>query len=570
MTRVFAELPELGLQGLADGDARALLMDNLLGPLDTAVCDQIVAESHGNPLALFELPRTWDQSGARRRFRAARQPGGRRPHRAELCPAPPPAARRHPAARPRRGGRADRGSGAAPSRRRGPRHRHGGEPPGGRRRSPEGRCSRRVHAPARAVGRLSIGAGRGPPPRAPRPRRRNGRGDRSRPAGLASRPRHAADQRRGGRGAGTVRRPGAGARRRRCGGGVPPAGRRPDRRSRRVAATGRWRPPRPASRPAPSTPPSACWRRREAAPIDAFQRARVDLVRAQVAFASGFGGDAPPMLLTAARGLEPFDLDLARETYLAAWGAAEMAGSVAGPGRPPRDLPRRPGPPTAERSHTSARPARRRPRAADHRRPRCGRTDVAARRERADHAAARRHPAVGVDGDVRQHPRVGHRELPCHLVTAGAGRARRRRGRPAAPAPLAAGPAEHVDGRPGRRRVAGSRERERRHGDRRSHPAVHPAAGAGAARAGGGLRRARRQRVGAGHRQPSRHLDEPALGGGGALQRARTLRRGRGGGPRGRRRHRHPPPGDVGAARARRGGRAGRRHRAGPGRARPG
>ena len=31
------------------------------------------------------------------------------------------------------------------------------------------------------------------------------------------------------------------------------------------------------------------------------------------------------LLLKAARRLEPFDLDLARETYLAAWGAAGMA-----------------------------------------------------------------------------------------------------------------------------------------------------------------------------------------------------------------------------------------------------
>ena len=30
------------------------------GPLDSAVCDQIVMESHGNPLALLELPRTWN------------------------------------------------------------------------------------------------------------------------------------------------------------------------------------------------------------------------------------------------------------------------------------------------------------------------------------------------------------------------------------------------------------------------------------------------------------------------------------------------------------------------------
>src|SRR4029453_11555078 len=39
--------------------ARALLLDNVYGPLDAAVCDQIITESHGNPLALLELPRTW-------------------------------------------------------------------------------------------------------------------------------------------------------------------------------------------------------------------------------------------------------------------------------------------------------------------------------------------------------------------------------------------------------------------------------------------------------------------------------------------------------------------------------
>ena len=68
----------------------------------------------------------------------------------------------------------------------------------------------------------------------------------------------------------------------------------------------------------------------EAGPLDEFQHARVDLVRAQVVFASGLGTDAPPLLLKAARRLEPFDLELARETYLAAWGAAGMAGHLAG------------------------------------------------------------------------------------------------------------------------------------------------------------------------------------------------------------------------------------------------
>jgi DNA-binding CsgD family transcriptional regulator len=67
----------------------------------------------------------------------------------------------------------------------------------------------------------------------------------------------------------------------------------------------------------------------EAGPLDEFQRARVELVRGQVAFASGHWSDAPALLLKAARRLEPFDLDLARETYLAAWGAAGLAEDLA-------------------------------------------------------------------------------------------------------------------------------------------------------------------------------------------------------------------------------------------------
>jgi DNA-binding CsgD family transcriptional regulator len=56
---VLAGLPELSVGGLSDTDALALLLDNLHGPLDAAVSQQIVAESHGNPLALLEFPRTW-------------------------------------------------------------------------------------------------------------------------------------------------------------------------------------------------------------------------------------------------------------------------------------------------------------------------------------------------------------------------------------------------------------------------------------------------------------------------------------------------------------------------------
>jgi DNA-binding CsgD family transcriptional regulator/tetratricopeptide (TPR) repeat protein len=63
----------------------------------------------------------------------------------------------------------------------------------------------------------------------------------------------------------------------------------------------------------------------EAGPLDEHQRALVELLRAQVSFAAGHWSDAPSLLLKAATRLEPFDLDLARETYLTAWGAAGLA-----------------------------------------------------------------------------------------------------------------------------------------------------------------------------------------------------------------------------------------------------
>jgi DNA-binding CsgD family transcriptional regulator len=67
----------------------------------------------------------------------------------------------------------------------------------------------------------------------------------------------------------------------------------------------------------------------EAGPVDDVQGARSDLLRGQIAFASGPGSDAPLLLLKAARRLEPLDPDLARETYLDAWLAALYAGHLA-------------------------------------------------------------------------------------------------------------------------------------------------------------------------------------------------------------------------------------------------
>jgi DNA-binding CsgD family transcriptional regulator len=60
----------------------------------------------------------------------------------------------------------------------------------------------------------------------------------------------------------------------------------------------------------------------EAARLDEFGRARVDLLRAQLAFASSRGTEATPLLLAAARRLEPLDAALARETYADAFSAA--------------------------------------------------------------------------------------------------------------------------------------------------------------------------------------------------------------------------------------------------------
>ena len=51
------ELPQLAVQGLGEGDARALLDSVLTGPLDARVRDRFIAETRGNPLALLELRR---------------------------------------------------------------------------------------------------------------------------------------------------------------------------------------------------------------------------------------------------------------------------------------------------------------------------------------------------------------------------------------------------------------------------------------------------------------------------------------------------------------------------------
>jgi DNA-binding CsgD family transcriptional regulator len=52
-----AGLPGLAVEGLRADDARALLDSVVISSLEQRIRDQIVAETHGNPLALLELPR---------------------------------------------------------------------------------------------------------------------------------------------------------------------------------------------------------------------------------------------------------------------------------------------------------------------------------------------------------------------------------------------------------------------------------------------------------------------------------------------------------------------------------
>ena len=67
----------------------------------------------------------------------------------------------------------------------------------------------------------------------------------------------------------------------------------------------------------------------EQGPLDDEQRAQLDVLRAQISFASDRGGDAPMLLVKAAQRLEPIDARRAQETYLDAIIAALFAGRLA-------------------------------------------------------------------------------------------------------------------------------------------------------------------------------------------------------------------------------------------------
>ena len=177
----------------------------------------------------------------------------------------------------------------------------------------------------------------------------------------------------------------------------------------------------------------------EAGSLDELQRARVDLLRAEAAFSRSRGNDAPPLLLAAAKTLEPLDPTLARQTYLDAWGAALFAGELAVSGSlqdVSRDRARRA---QAGGSRASLRSAARGLCAAVHRRARGGDPGGAGSggSVRGRGRRSRGTAALGLAGDRRGRHGVGLRHLhdgrrarrPSGTRDGRAGRARRRRQR---------------------------------------------------------------------------------------------------------------------------------------------
>jgi DNA-binding CsgD family transcriptional regulator len=78
----------------------------------------------------------------------------------------------------------------------------------------------------------------------------------------------------------------------------------------------------------------------EAGPLSDVQRAGIEMLRGQVAFAFSRGNAIPRLLLSAARGFEPLDVDVARDIYLDALSAAMFAGRLSTSGGGAQDVAR--------------------------------------------------------------------------------------------------------------------------------------------------------------------------------------------------------------------------------------
>ena len=324
-------LPELVVEGLRDGDARELLDSVIAGPLDERVRDRIVAETRGNPLALLELPRgrTPTELAGGFGFPIAQTLSGRIEDSFQRRLAPLPAQTRRlllvAAAEPlgepvlvwgaaERLGIAAEAADAAESEGlvefgvrvtfRHPLVRsaiYGSASPKER---------REVHRALAAATDPDVDPDRRAWHRAqatPRPDEEVA-SELERSAGRA--------QARGGLAAAAAFLEQAAR--------LTPS---PARRGERALAAAQAKHQAGAPDAALGLLAMA-----QAGPLDELQRARADLLRAQIAFAVNRGSDAPPLLLKAAKRLEPLDVRLSRETYLEALWAAMFVGRLASGG----------------------------------------------------------------------------------------------------------------------------------------------------------------------------------------------------------------------------------------------
>ena len=321
-------LPELLVDGLADPDARALLASVITGPLDDRVRDRIVAETRGNPLALLELPHGLTPAELAGGFGLPDAPAlsGRieESFQRRLTPLPPATrlllvvAAAEPVGDPvtlwRAAERLGIGVDAATPAVAAGLFEFGGRV---RFRHPLVRSAVYRSAPAEARHRVHQALAEATDPDLDPDRRAWHRAhatlgldeevaaELERSAGRA--------QARGGLAA-------AAAFLQRAAELTP----EPTRRARRTLAAAQSKHQAGAPDTALSLLAMA-----EAGPLDELQRARAELLRAQVTFAVNRGRDAPPLLLAAAKRLESLDAALARETYLDAFSAALFAGRLA-------------------------------------------------------------------------------------------------------------------------------------------------------------------------------------------------------------------------------------------------
>jgi DNA-binding CsgD family transcriptional regulator len=321
-------LPKLVLEGLRGADARELLSSVTSGPVDERVVDQIIAEARGNPLALLELPRALSPGQMAGGFGLL----GALPLEVRLQES----FRKRLEALPQDTGRLLLVAAAEPT----------GDPDLLRRAANRVAVDERALEPAESAGLIEVDVRvrfRHPLVRSavyrsasPRDRRRvhralaeetDARADPDRRAWHLAEATAGPDEHV----AAELERAAARAQAR---GGLAAAAAfleraaqltpEPSRRAPRALAAARTKFEAGSLDDALALLATA-----DAGSFGAEERANVDLLHAEIAFAASRGSDAPPLLLKAARKLEAVDVGLARATYLEALSAALFAGRLA-------------------------------------------------------------------------------------------------------------------------------------------------------------------------------------------------------------------------------------------------